>query len=381
MREEWLPVVEEIRMLAYRREGSGPPLLLIHGWGVRYTIWKNLAPLLRPHFSLIMVELPGVGGSPPPDPDQPYYPACADRIDEVRQHLGIEQWALLAYSSGTRAAEAYVQRYPKRVSRVVFLCPAYLTELSALGLRLAWWVENTRPELTGWVLSDWRLRGLVQALGFNGRGHGYARVWTREIGAEPLENLKRMLYELPGRGRTPFELPPVPTLFIYGNRDALMARPRRRAGPNHVSIPASHSAPMLKAHDVAEVVKPFLAQGIVVPGSSRWRRLRTAIRLTAPELAELRELRELLRRERDQFGRLLRGAGRGRVLPRRLPVRLGRRRRVPGRRGRSHPAHPSRPFRRFGPSRARRFVRPPAALRRLNPRRLDPRRLTTRRMG
>src|SRR5579884_466321 len=103
-------------MLAYRTEGTGPPLLLIHGWGVRYTIWKSLAPLLRPYFTLIKIELPGLGGSPPADPTQPYYPACADAIEELRLALGIERWAVLAYSSGTRAAEAYVQHYPHSVS-------------------------------------------------------------------------------------------------------------------------------------------------------------------------------------------------------------------------------------------------------------------------
>lgn len=319
-------------MLAYRREGSGPPLLLIHGWGVRYTIWRHLAPLLRPHFTLIKIELPGVGGSPPVPDDRPYYPTCADEIEALRQSLGIEQWAVLSYSSGTRAAEAYVQRYPERVSRVIFLCPARLTELSALGLRLTWWLDNTRPELTDWALSDWRLYGLVRALGFNGHGHRYANVWTSEIGQQPLAHLKRQLYELPNRGRAPFELPDVPTLFIWGRRDAIMVRPRGvgRAGrrhvrsdsipASHVSIPADHSAPMLAAEEIADVVLPFLTRGEVGPASpeldeaarsgSRWRRLRSALNpalnLTAAERAELDRLRALLRSERNQFLRLLR---------------------------------------------------------------------------
>src|SRR6266851_4325242 len=47
-------------MLPFRVEGSGHPLLLIHGWGVTYTVWQKLVPLLAPHFQLILVELPGV---------------------------------------------------------------------------------------------------------------------------------------------------------------------------------------------------------------------------------------------------------------------------------------------------------------------------------
>lgn len=256
-------------MLHYRCEGSGNPLLLIHGWGVTYTIWQNLAPLLRPHFQLVMVELPGIGGSPDVDPNKPYYPACAEAIEEVRQTLNIEQWSILAYSSGTRAAESYVQRYPQYCSHTIFLCPIYLAEWCSLGLRL---LDTTHPPLTltQWMLSDWRLYGLVLALGFNGHPHHYTHTWKDEIEHQSVDSLMRMLCELPGRGRAPFELPAVPTLFIWGSRDALTARPRHPR-PNDVVIPANHSAPMLAAPSVAEVVIPFLNEGKLVSTSKRWK--------------------------------------------------------------------------------------------------------------
>ncbi|HTK12067.1 MAG TPA: alpha/beta hydrolase [Ktedonobacteraceae bacterium] len=249
-------------MLRYRLEGNGPPLLLIHGWGVTYTVWQKLLPLLKPHFQIIMIELPGNGGSPDVDSDIPYYPACAETIDEVRQHLGIEQWSILAYSSGTRAAEAYIQRYPQQVTRVVFLCPIYLTELCSLALRV---LDNTRPRptfepLTQWLFSDWRLYGLILALGFNGKRHDYTNLWKNEIELQSMENLLRMLCELPGKGRAPFELPAVPTLFVWGSHDTLTARPRHPR-PNDIFIPANHSAPMLAAPSVAEAVLPFLQEG------------------------------------------------------------------------------------------------------------------------
>src|SRR5690242_17863916 len=141
-------------MLRYRVEGNGPPLLLIHGWGVTFAIWQDLAPLLGSHFQLIMIEQPGVGGSPMVEPQQPYYQACAEGIEEVRRELGIEQWSLLAYSTGTRAAEAYIQRYPQAITSAVFLCPIYLPEIWAFFLRL---LATPHPQmLTHWVFSDWR---------------------------------------------------------------------------------------------------------------------------------------------------------------------------------------------------------------------------------
>lgn len=246
-------------MLRYRLEGSGVlPLLLIHGWGVTYSIWQNLAPLLTPYFRLIMIELPGIGGSPEADPQRPYYESCAEAIDEVRKALGIEQWSLLAYSSGTRAAEAYVRRYPQTVTRAVFLCPVYLQEIWSFFLRL---LDTPHPQtLNEWILSDWRLYNLICCLGFNWHHHDYTYVWQNEIELQPVNILVRSLCEIPGKGRAPFDLSAVPTLFVWGRRDALTAKPRR-PGPNDILIRANHSAPMLAATEVAAAVLPFLRTG------------------------------------------------------------------------------------------------------------------------
>lgn len=249
-------------MLHFRLEGSGAPLLLIHGWGVTYAIWQNLAPLLTQHYQLIMIELPGVGGSPEVDSQQPYYPACADAIEEVRKELGIDRWDVLAYSSGTRAAEAYVQRYSEQVNKVVFLCPIYLLEIWALFVYL---LEAARPPrmLKHWLFSDWRLYSFIIALGFNWRRHQYTQLWKNEIELQSLDTLTRTLCEMPGKGRAPFAPSNVPALFVWGIRDALIARPRRPR-PNDIFIPADHSAPMLSASHVAEVVLPFLLHGELV---------------------------------------------------------------------------------------------------------------------
>jgi len=246
-------------MLRYRLEGSGAiPLLLIHGWGVTYSIWENLAPLLTPCFQLIMIELPGIGGSPEADAQKPYYESCAEAIDEVRSALGIEQWSLLAYSSGTRAAEAYVCRYPQTVTRAVFLCPVYLQEIWSFFLRL---LDAPHSQtLNEWLLSDWRLHNLICGLGFNWHHHDYTYLWQNEIELQPVNILIRSLSEIPGKGRAPFDLPAVPTLFVWGRYDAITAKPRR-LGPNDILIPANHSAPVLAAEEVAAAVIPFLTTG------------------------------------------------------------------------------------------------------------------------
>ncbi len=253
-------------MLPYLVEGNGPPLLLIHGWGVTYKVWQKLAPLLSPHFQLIMVELPGVGGASASMPSQPYYPASAEALDELRVALGLEHWAILAYSTGSRVGEAYVQRYAQHVAQIVFLCPIYLRRPWKLALDIEEWMYARQPKLANWIISGWRLYGLFQWLGFNLERNGWARECMNEIELQPLDNLRRMLLELPGRGRSPFTLPgspPVPALFVWARRDALTAHPPYSI-PNEVFLMTNHGAPLLVPQSVASVVLTFLKKEAVL---------------------------------------------------------------------------------------------------------------------
>src|SRR5690242_1694581 len=43
--------------------GSGPDLVLLHGWGLHLRVWDGLVETLRDRFRLIAVDLPGHGRS------------------------------------------------------------------------------------------------------------------------------------------------------------------------------------------------------------------------------------------------------------------------------------------------------------------------------
>jgi pimeloyl-[acyl-carrier protein] methyl ester esterase len=51
--------------LYHTRTGSGPDLVLVHGWGMNAAVWEPLLPTLSRRFRLTIVELPGHGASPP----------------------------------------------------------------------------------------------------------------------------------------------------------------------------------------------------------------------------------------------------------------------------------------------------------------------------
>ncbi|MBI5838616.1 MAG: alpha/beta hydrolase [Chloroflexi bacterium] len=243
-------------MLNYRIEGDGPPLLLIHGFGISFNIWQNLLPLLKEDFSLIMIELPGIGKSPAPQGD--YLECSANEIEQLRRALKIERWHVFSYSSGTRVGERYVQQYSDHVIKAVYLCPAQVQWHKAFGLKIAKSLDARYPQIGNWVLSEKRLDFLIRLLGFNLRPSPHTQAWMDEISSQPVDILKTTIITMPRDGRQLFAPPPVPHMFIWGRQDLITASPRK-ASARHRLINAMHSAPVLEAEQVAELAIPFLS--------------------------------------------------------------------------------------------------------------------------
>ena len=243
-------------MLNYRMDGDGPPLLLLHGFGISFNIWTNLTPLLRDHFTLVTVELPGIGLSPLPP--GPYLAAAVDALDSLRAHLAIPRWSVLSYSSGTRVADAYLQCHAENVARAVFLCPAQTASMKASGLRVASSMDERFPQAGNWVLSGWRLRFLIQLLGFNLQRDPRIAAWFDEISSQPVDVLKATLRSLPDFGASPIVVPAhIPALFVWGSRDLITATPRKSSTRDLV-IPATHAMPQTNPHEVGDALIPFL---------------------------------------------------------------------------------------------------------------------------
>src|SRR5258708_38420778 len=58
-----------------RAGGSGPPLLLLHGYAQTNGMWHKVAPELAKHFSLVIADLPGYGWSAVPEPGRDHAPS------------------------------------------------------------------------------------------------------------------------------------------------------------------------------------------------------------------------------------------------------------------------------------------------------------------
>ncbi len=104
----------------YETEGSGPPIMLIHGFGEDGTIWRYQRAFLKEHFHLIIPDLPGSGRSDllPISPGRvsSTIEIYADCMQRVLEKESIEQCTMLGHSMGGYIALAFAHHNPGRLS-------------------------------------------------------------------------------------------------------------------------------------------------------------------------------------------------------------------------------------------------------------------------
>jgi pimeloyl-ACP methyl ester carboxylesterase len=106
--------------LFVRHAGSGPPLVLLHGWPQHSLMWHTIGPILAKRFTVIAPDQRGVGMSS-------ITPAGYDKTTMARDlaglldALGIRECYLAGYDLGAGTAAAFARDYGPRVRRVAFL--------------------------------------------------------------------------------------------------------------------------------------------------------------------------------------------------------------------------------------------------------------------
>jgi pimeloyl-ACP methyl ester carboxylesterase len=95
--------------LVYRVEGSGPVVVLIHGFGEDGMIWKNQLPLSS-SFKLIIPHLPGSRTSDLQDDMS--METMAESIYSVLLQEGVEKCIMIGHSMGGYVTLAFAEKYP-----------------------------------------------------------------------------------------------------------------------------------------------------------------------------------------------------------------------------------------------------------------------------
>jgi haloacetate dehalogenase len=108
-----------------RRGGSGPPLLLLHGFPETHLMWRRVAPLLARHFTVVCADLRGYGrsGCPASAPDHAPYAkrAMARDMVSVMGRLGFRRFSVAGHDRGGRVAYRLAFDHPDRVERLAVL--------------------------------------------------------------------------------------------------------------------------------------------------------------------------------------------------------------------------------------------------------------------
>ena len=105
--------------------GSGPAVLLLHGYPQTHLIWRHLAPDLARRFSVVAPDQKGYGDSdaPPPTPDSSNYSkrALAAELVALMHALGHERFSVVGHDRGARVAYRMALDHPERVAKLVVL--------------------------------------------------------------------------------------------------------------------------------------------------------------------------------------------------------------------------------------------------------------------
>jgi haloacetate dehalogenase len=105
--------------------GSGPPLLLLHGYPQTHAMWHAVAPRLAASHTVVCADLRGYGDSskPPGGAGHGGYSkrAMAQDMVEAMGTLGFERFAVVGHDRGGRVAHRLARDHRDRVTRIAVL--------------------------------------------------------------------------------------------------------------------------------------------------------------------------------------------------------------------------------------------------------------------
>ena len=140
-------------------QGSGEPVVMIHGNPTWSFYYRNLINKLSPHFRAIAVDHIGCGLSDKPGLDSYDY-TLKNRVDNIEaliDHLELkDKITLVLHDWGGMIGIAYALRFPERINRIVIMNTAafFPPDNKKLPLRLR-------------LLRNFRLLATPAVLGFN----------------------------------------------------------------------------------------------------------------------------------------------------------------------------------------------------------------------
>lgn len=157
--------------LHYVTAGAGEPVVMLHGWPQTWFMWRDVIPLLAPHYTLIAPDMRGLGDSSRPTDGYDKMTVARD-IAELMTQLGHDQFRVVAHDWGGPVAFALAAQFPERVIAMAIFDAPVLGDGGPIE-------HHSR-----WHFGFHALPGLAEAL-TEGREDIYLRFFYRFGGAHP----------------------------------------------------------------------------------------------------------------------------------------------------------------------------------------------------
>ena len=256
-------IVTDQGILHYETYGSGPPVILLHGWLGSWGLWQPTMEALRREFRCYALDFWGFGES---GKKRTSYAVSdfMDLVDQFMNALGIVKAPLIGHSMGGTTALGATIRYPERVTKVCVIGSPIVGTSLAPALQLAGvpWIGQI-------------VRSMPQALKFGVRlaaplitrdHERWFPMIARDISSTTVDSFFSSIGSLQRTDLRPrLSEIKVPVLGLYGQRDVIVS-PRQyqplRAGVSGARIeimPRSGHFPMLDEPEAyLGIVKSFL---------------------------------------------------------------------------------------------------------------------------
>ncbi|KAA6488035.1 alpha/beta hydrolase [Agrobacterium rhizogenes] len=138
--------------LAVLTGGSGPAVLLLHGYPETRSAWHRIAPVLATHYSVVIPDLPGYGDSHlvADTEGAGSKRRMAKCLHEMMKALGHERFAVVGHDRGGRVAYRMALDYPEAVTALVSVTVVPTPEMwegasKAFGMGAWHWFMMAQP--------------------------------------------------------------------------------------------------------------------------------------------------------------------------------------------------------------------------------------------
>jgi len=249
-------------------EGSGPRIVLIHGFGAAIDWWDKIAPGLAADHRVIRVDLIGHGGTEAPASAYAIERQAA-LVKAVLDRLGVDRVTVIGHSMGGEVATAFTEANPERVAGLVLIdSPPGVEATFNLLTRLAF------MPVIGEVLSQFETNSVIRKSLAQGFAPGFPvpeqfvadfkqLTYTAFRSAHDASVAFRTEQQTPDRLKALNPVPPL--LVIFGSRDAIVPPGDAKLfeavpGARIVAIDGAGHSPMVEAPEkTLALIADFLA--------------------------------------------------------------------------------------------------------------------------